>query len=412
MPSRRQFLGATAVVATAGCLGSFDTGDSESDGTPTTTAALATGERTRGEADRLTFEKTVTADRYEYVESNDTVRYPATTSGWDDPEYGYEPFDEWVRVQCAEARVEAVFDRLDRGLESTAHVSVGFGRDPGSEEFSVFAEHQTYRDDAGTVVAEPDVPVGALVVETPHRVDAHVEFAERSGSRSFPVFVRRAVLDETWIETDESSAYCSRRCLMNITVGKNMPSRRTFLASVGTVVTLTTGCLTTLDSGGTPTTFEPGHRVRAEGEPVTTETEIEDPELEYIESNDTVRYPEKKSGETIVEYGFISFDEWAHNESWHLARDAVVNQFRPPLSDREYIYVSSEEEPNEQEDVVVHHVTVQEESDETVHEPEVGFFRLLSETPRTVTATVQFAGRGVTNEHRVFVKRYSQNDNE
>jgi hypothetical protein len=186
-----------------------------------------------------------------------------------------------------------------------------------------------------------------------------------------------------------------------------MPSRRTVLAGGGSVVTFTTGCLTTLDSGeqGTRnTTVEPGHRVKAEGEPVTTGTVVDDSELEYIESNDTVRYPKKKSGETIVEYGFISFDEWAHNESWHVTRQTIANQFRPPLADREYIYVTSEEEPTEQDEVVVHHVIVRDESGETVREPQIDFSTLVTELPRTATVSVEFAGQSATNEHDVFVK--------
>lgn len=186
-----------------------------------------------------------------------------------------------------------------------------------------------------------------------------------------------------------------------------MPSRRQFLGSTA-IVAATAGCLTSLDAGGGDdgdgaTTLEPGERTRGEADPISTERAVDDSDLEYIESNGTVRYPEKKSGETVVEYGYISVDEWAHNESWHLARQTIASQFRPPQADREYIDVTSEEEPTEQEEVVVHHVTVRDESGETVHEPRIDCSTLVSELPRTATVSVELAGRSATNAHDVFV---------
>lgn len=196
MPSRRQFLGATAVVATAGCLGSFDTDDAGSDGTPTTTAALATGERTRGEADPIATEETVTDDDYEYVESNDTVRYPATMSGGEVSSYGYSPFEDWTETEGASVGSTAVLDRLESRLESTASIGAGFGRRDDADGLAVSVTYETLKNRDGEVIDEPEVPVERVLAETPRAVEAQVEFAGRSASHSYPVFVWNTVLQQ------------------------------------------------------------------------------------------------------------------------------------------------------------------------------------------------------------------------
>jgi len=202
MLSRRQFLGATATtaaVATAGCLGSFDAGGDgpTTDETPTTnattTAALSPGEQTRGEAKPVSTTETITADRYEYVEANDTVRYPATRSGGEVSSYGYSAFGRWAKVEGASAAGPAILGRLDSRLESMASISAGFGSREESDQLSVYVAHVTLQDRSGSVIDEPEVPIGRVVAETPRSVEVTIEFAGNSGTHSYPVFVRRSV---------------------------------------------------------------------------------------------------------------------------------------------------------------------------------------------------------------------------
>jgi len=205
MPSRRQFLGATAtgaVVATAGCLGSFETGDDgpTTDESPTTSAttsaALSPGEQIQGEAESISTTETVTDDQYEYVEANDTVRYPATMSGGEVASYGYSTFEEWTEVEGASAGSLAVLDRLESRLESTASISAGIGTPDVADGLAVTVSYETLKNREGEVIEEPDVPVRRVVAETPHSFEATVEFAGRSETHSYPVFVWKTVLQQ------------------------------------------------------------------------------------------------------------------------------------------------------------------------------------------------------------------------
>jgi hypothetical protein len=215
MPSRRDLLTATGATATAivtaGCLESLD---SDAGGTPagteptptrngtardeqpTTTPALAPGDRARGEAEPIATEETVTDDQYEYVESNDTVRYPATMSGGEVASYGYTPFDEWSETEGASVGSMAVLDRLETRLESTASIGGGFGRRDDADGLAVSVTYATLQDREGNVIDEPEVPVERVLAETPRAVEAQVEFAGRSGSHSYPVVVWNTVLQQ------------------------------------------------------------------------------------------------------------------------------------------------------------------------------------------------------------------------
>lgn len=205
MPSRRQLLGATATTvgaATAGCLGDLETGGDgpTTDGTPTTdattTPALSPGERTRGEAEPVSTTETITDDSYEYVESNDTVRYPATMSGGEVSSYGYAPFEDWTETEGASGAATAVLERLGRRLDSTGGLSAGFGTSDVTDGLAVTVSYETLKNRDGEVIEEPDVPVRRVVAGTPRRVEATVEFAGESGTHSYPVFVRNTVLQQ------------------------------------------------------------------------------------------------------------------------------------------------------------------------------------------------------------------------
>ncbi|WP_440988585.1 twin-arginine translocation signal domain-containing protein [Haloarchaeobius baliensis] len=185
-----------------------------------------------------------------------------------------------------------------------------------------------------------------------------------------------------------------------------MPSRRQFLGATATAAAVGgAGCLGDLDAGdgSEPTTLDAGERARGEADPIDTERAVDDPDLEYVESNDTVRYPEEMSGETVVEYGTIDIGEFLRLEAETAAELAVNTTFQPPLPDREYIEVATVREDGSTR-VVVQWITALDGSDEVVGEPDIGLATLVDELPRTIAATAEFAGETATHEFPVFAR--------
>ncbi|NHN43051.1 hypothetical protein G9C85_15650 [Halorubellus sp. JP-L1] len=201
MPSRRAVLRATgavtaasAAMASAGCL-SGPLGSTPVEPT-TTTAASDTTEPSgpvRGEADEIAVEETIAAEKYEYVASNDTVRYPAAKSGGEVVEYGHQPFEEWTEVEGASVAARDVLSRLERALSSSDGVGAGIRRFDGGE-FGVSVDVETVLDRDGEVVSEPAVEFPAVVDATPRGARATVHFAGRTGTHEYPVYVSAVTL--------------------------------------------------------------------------------------------------------------------------------------------------------------------------------------------------------------------------
>jgi hypothetical protein len=211
MPSRRQFLHAATValggsVATAGCLSvpaSSDDSDetlTPASATPETTNRTTTGTSTdsapttagdqpkwvRGEADPITVEKTVTDSKYEYVESNDTVRYPAVSSRDGVLEYGYESFDDWARGEGTRVGIHAVYDHVDE--------RVGGGYGGGPDGSAVINLRVTTRVDSdGNVVSQSEVPFAELVAAAPRSVISTIHFAGHTATHTHEIWVRHVV---------------------------------------------------------------------------------------------------------------------------------------------------------------------------------------------------------------------------
>lgn len=182
MPSRRQFLtcsAATAVAAAGGCLS-----------TPTTDnqPSMTDGERLRAQAAKISVERTLSLDADStYVESNETIRYPARRSGGETTSYGTIPVGEWMRLQAVFVSKDAIERRLDSELSSTQWLNTGAtGR--GGSETELEVVHTTYEVEGGPD-DEPVVSAGRLVELTPKTVDVTVHFEDEAVSGTYPVFV-------------------------------------------------------------------------------------------------------------------------------------------------------------------------------------------------------------------------------
>lgn len=209
MPSRRRVLAlaATGTALTAGCLSPTtsepdaatpsndrtDATTASADDEPTTGGDPATGP-VRGGAAQASAEREVVDEDYEYVEGNDTVRYPATMSGDSVVDYGYEPFEEWAHVEGASVAADRVHSLLAERLSSTSSLSVAVGRRDDGDGLRLAVSLTTHLDRDGDVISEPSVSRAAAVRATPHTVSATVHFAGRTHTDTYPVYVRRMTI--------------------------------------------------------------------------------------------------------------------------------------------------------------------------------------------------------------------------
>ncbi|WP_232688745.1 hypothetical protein [Halobacterium zhouii] len=214
MSSRRQFLRNAAValggsVATAGCTNvPASSGDPDetlpsTSSTPETSSETMTATSTdstttardrrrivRGEADPITVEETITDSKYVYVESNDTVRYSAISSGDGVLEYGYESFDDWARGEGAGIATHAVYDHVDERVDGR----YGGGYGSGPDGSAVITLRVTTRVDSdGNVVSEPEVSFAELVAVAPRSVTSTIHFAGHTATPTHEVWVRHVV---------------------------------------------------------------------------------------------------------------------------------------------------------------------------------------------------------------------------
>lgn len=212
MPSRRRFLGAAGLFAVAGCLSAPSTGgdptattgksstERESTTADETTEPAPTTERgttpepVRGDAAEATVERTVEDDDYQYVESNDTVRYPALMSGDTVVEYAYEPFEDWGRVEGASVAAEHVRSLLEKRVPDAETLTVAMSNRGEQDGLRLSVSLTTHLDRDGEVLSEPSVSRSEVVESTPRSATATVYFAGRTHTETYPVYVREATI--------------------------------------------------------------------------------------------------------------------------------------------------------------------------------------------------------------------------
>lgn len=176
-----ELAGAVAASAAAGCIAPTATGP-----------ALDDGERTRARGSTASVERDLSLDDdHTYVESNDTIRYPARRSGGETASHGTIPVGEWLALQAVFVAKDAVRDRLDAELRSSRWLDIAAtGR--GGPETEVEVVHATYEVADGPD-DEPRASAGTVVTTAPRTVDVTVELADRTASGTYPVFVRKWV---------------------------------------------------------------------------------------------------------------------------------------------------------------------------------------------------------------------------
>ncbi|MFB6270385.1 MAG: hypothetical protein ABEH83_10600, partial [Halobacterium sp.] len=142
----------------------------------------------------LRVERTVVNEEYEYVESNDTVRFPAARSGGTVVQYEYEPFDEWAAVEGASVAATRVRARLSGRVGASDAISVAIGSPEDSDRLRVTVMLYTHLDREGDVISEPSVSRSAVAAAAPRSVTVTLHFADRTHTDTYPVYVGTAIM--------------------------------------------------------------------------------------------------------------------------------------------------------------------------------------------------------------------------
>lgn len=171
-----------------------------------------------------------------------------------------------------------------------------------------------------------------------------------------------------------------------------MQRRRNLLSIASAMMVGLTGCLNTFQaSPGGSTPLEVGEDTRAQGERrEITSSELQD-EFEYIPSNDTIRYPAKRSGGEVIEYAYAPYEHWAESEAQSGAINTAENVYSPPISKRHNLWVERAPQETPRDHRVVY---VQKVNDEgtVVEEPSVDLQSVIQDIPTSVKATIEYDG--------------------
>jgi len=201
-----------------------------------------------------------------------------------------------------------------------------------------------------------------------------------------------------------------------------MPSRRRFLGAAGLLAVA--GCLSAPSAPSDRTTGEPADAgpttergttaepVRGDAPEVSVERTVDEDDYRYVAANDTVRYPAAKSGDTVVQYGYEPFADWARVEGASAAADRVSSLLAERLPDAETLSVMTSTR-GEQDGLrlTVALTTHLDRDGDVLSEPSVRRSEVVRAAPHSATATVHFAGRTHTETYPVCVaERTIQNE--
>lgn len=118
------------------------------------------------------------------------------------------------------------------------------------------------------------------------------------------------------------------------------------------------------------------------------------PDVEYLEERNVVRFPETRSGGGVDDYSTVPWERWAGRRCTSVAKEPAV-QFASKRLDASIGGGTSEES--------VHMlVTTNVENGEVTDRPKVGFDRLVSATPLSVEATYTLETQRLTRDVPVY----------
>lgn len=125
---------------------------------------------------------------------------------------------------------------------------------------------------------------------------------------------------------------------------------------------------------------------------------VDEPNLELVAENDTVRFPAARNGTEVVEYGTMSFDAWARMEAASVGVDEVWRVVEDRLGDDAGSISRGVASTALGVVVELALTTSLDREGNVASEPTATFERVVDVTPASVTATVSLDGRNGTCE--------------
>ena len=182
-----------------------------------------------------------------------------------------------------------------------------------------------------------------------------------------------------------------------------MPSRRSVLSLTTGVFVAFAGCSSLRAvTPPKPRTSSEGE-ARGEAPAITLDPQSTDSESTYVPSNDTVRYPATESGGEVDSYRHVSFARWSRAEAASIAVRAVRERLERRFDDLHLVSVGIGGLESGTLGVAVGYRVETNESGVVVDRPDASVSALLAAVPRTVTATVELAGKTATHDVPVAV---------
>ena len=162
----------------------------------------------------------------------------------------------------------------------------------------------------------------------------------------------------------------------------------------------TTGTATPTDGSVADTPDDRGP-IRPDGDPVSVERTVTDPDLEYLPERDAVRYPAryKRTGRgpegqptrTTI-YETTPFEDWAATETASVAAEKVTAVADERIAGDPTLSVGITKRDGEMA-VTAQLTTTLNREGTVVSEPSAGFDRVVAAVPRAVDATIHFEGQ-------------------
>jgi len=192
-----------------------------------------------------------------------------------------------------------------------------------------------------------------------------------------------------------------------------MPSftRRRFLKVSTTLgTTALAGCTTVLnEDSSTPTrTSEEPTPVRGSADSIEIKQTFSNENITYINGNNTVKYPQARSGEGSVKYDYRPFKEWAYAKGASISASAVWSRLQDQFPEEDSLSAGVSSQSNNDRRVMVRLETTLDRNGEVLSEPSVSQSSVVNATPSSVTAAILLAQQETVNTYPVYVTRFTR----
>lgn len=156
--------------------------------------------------------------------------------------------------------------------------------------------------------------------------------------------------------------------------------------------------------------------VRGGAEPIAFEEPVDDDDLEYLPDSHEIRYvamyrrvgpPQEGPGSREPIYETIPFERWGRNKCASVGARRACEVVREATGERRAILASVFEQDDGRA-ISIESVTTLGRSGEVLYEPAITLDDLEAVTPRSVDATVRFAGQEHAESVPVWVEAVTE----